>query len=533
MKRALVTLILISLTFLSPSNANAALDEEWIYLTNPDPGNHSLLIQEKTQFFRSFPRLENFVSGRPKATQCDSVNQAECRTRGQYNAHYPICDELVTRDCISKFAITNAENAELIGEFQFYMYPGHVGDFTGDGKRVMKNVESPSIWRVPDAPHSFGDTYLVVAGQEGGYGTNWISSSNYAEIYAVQMVQTDCIDCIPACTQEGCAGVPPEAFKGLNCLFATKDGLCAVHRPIPADTRLTLEIRAGIKPAGWFHGRMTQPDIQVSALGDVQVLSITAAPVRVPILTFSSTQYSQLPQPLKKFWDECLAKDNGCPSGTRIRNSVGENNQWPRGDLRQVETDFSPAHPGAINAVNTFAKYVGDQSVAAPSYWSYRTLYNDVSRNPCFARVKGVQGIVTTNAIAYEDGAPKYQRGFLNYKVAGLHFMPDGSKALGSYDLVMRSDLARCLYGFSKAAVSATITIAGDGDKDIATTVVGEKNGWLKLAAYGFTFSQKTIQVKLTQAKRSTITCVTINKPTKTKKVTAVNPKCPAGFKRG
>jgi hypothetical protein len=32
--------------------------------------------------------------------------------------------------------------------------------------------------------------------------------------------------------------------------------------------------------------------------------------------------------------------------------------------------------------------------------------------------------------------------------------------------------------------------------------VVGEKNGWLRLAAYGFTFSQKTIKVKITQKKK-------------------------------
>jgi hypothetical protein len=93
----------------------------------------------------------------------------------------------------------------------------------------------------------------------------------------------------------------------------------------------------------------------------------------------------------------------------------------------------------------------------------------------------------------------------------------------------MNSNVARCLYGFSKAPVSATITISGEGDKNIATTVVTEKNGWLTLGAYGFTFSAKTIKVKLSQ-KKTTITCVAPGK--KSKKVTAVNPKCPKGFKK-
>jgi hypothetical protein len=142
-----------------------------------------------------------------------------------------------------------------------------------------------------------------------------------------------------------------------------------------------------------------------------------------------------------------------------------------------------------------------------------------------------VLGIVTTNSMVYDGGVPKFSRGFLDYRVAGLHFESDGkTEVIGSYDLVMRSDVARCLYGFNRAPVSATITISGEGDKSIATTVVSEKNGWLKLAAYGFTFSQKTIKVKLTQNKQTTITCIAPGK--KTKKVTAAKPKCPSGFKK-
>ena len=141
-----------------------------------------------------------------------------------------------------------------------------------------------------------------------------------------------------------------------------------------------------------------------------------------------------------------------------------------------------------------------------------------------------VLGIVTTNSMVYDGFAPRFTRGFLDYRVAGLHFEADGkTEVIGSYDLVMRSDVARCLYRFTNAPVSATITITGEGDKNIATTVVGERNGWLKLAAYGFTFSQKTIKVKLTQ-KRTTITCVSTTTPVKTRKVTGFSPKCPSGF---
>lgn len=45
----------------------------------------------------------------------------------------------------------------------------------------------------------------------------------------------------------------------------------------------------------------------------------------------------------------------------------------------------------------------------------------------------------------------------------------------------------------------------GTGDQNIATTIVSEKDGWLKLAAYGFTFSEKKIQVRITQPNSSTL----------------------------
>ena len=112
----------------------------------------------------------------------------------------------------------------------------------------------------------------------------------------------------------------------------------------------------------------------------------------------------------------------------------------------------------------------------------------------------------------------------------------------------MRSSVARCIYGFTAAPVSATVSIvASDGTAQVATTVLGEKNGWLYLTASGFTFSSPTVRVKLTQAvepvvtpapsasakpaavKKSSITCI---KGKTTKKVTAVNPKCPSGYKK-
>jgi hypothetical protein len=140
----------------------------------------------------------------------------------------------------------------------------------------------------------------------------------------------------------------------------------------------------------------------------------------------------------------------------------------------------------------------------------------------------------------------------LEYKVGAPHYATDKSVFKGSYDLVMRSDVARCVYGFSKAPINATIAItSADGTPQVATTIVGEKNGWVFLQAKNFEFSTPVIKIKLEQdapaptptptptptpaaevkvaTKKITITCI---KGKTTKKVTAVKPKCPTGYKK-
>jgi hypothetical protein len=157
---------------------------------------------------------------------------------------------------------------------------------------------------------------------------------------------------------------------------------------------------------------------------------------------------------------------------------------------------------------------------------------------------------VTTNATQYSAGPPKFDKaeGTLNYQVAAPHYGTDKSEFKGTYDLVIRSDVARCIYGFSKAPINATISItSSDGTPQIATTIIGEKDGWVYLRAKNFGFSAPVITAKFSQeaevsaptrapsasakapVKAVTITCI---KGKMVKKVTAAKPKCPTGYKK-
>jgi len=160
--------------------------------------------------------------------------------------------------------------------------------------------------------------------------------------------------------------------------------------------------------------------------------------------------------------------------------------------------------------------------------------------------------MVTTNSNAYIAGPPKFTDGDLAYKVASPHYDSKGALQIGTYDLAIRSDIARCLYGFTSAPIQASLSVVySDGEAKKATTLVSEKNNWLRLSAKGFTYSSPTVKVRLTQeaapavtpsptptpsatatpaaAKKTSITCF---KGKTSKKVTAVNPTCPKGYKK-
>jgi hypothetical protein len=148
----------------------------------------------------------------------------------------------------------------------------------------------------------------------------------------------------------------------------------------------------------------------------------------------------------------------------------------------------------------------------------------------CFRKKNRVNGFVSTNATIYSAGPPRLIKGTLDYTVAAPHLRSNGDETLGRYQLIMRSDVARCVYGFGSAPVTASVSVANsNGIAQVATTSVTESDGWLSLNADNFTFSASTIKVKLSQAKgKRTLTCI---KGKSSRVITGTAPKCPAGFK--
>ncbi len=257
---------------------------------------------------------------------------------------------------------------------------------------------------------------------------------------------------------------------------------CGQIEDFSPGTKLQVSVRIPNQVTGWLKGRLTNPEISSTPFGQSSNrFVIGGEPVTVPKL------------------------------GARVSNTDPE---FKSADGRTTITSGGGLYhalradsPTGIQFVKKLVDATKDTAAATESLWYVGSIANSPELARCTPQAGQFVGLVTTNAMAFDGGVPKYQAGFFSYNLAGLHFAPDGkTENLGSYDLAIQSDVARCLYGFSKAPVSATITVVGSGgEQKVAVTQVTERAGWLTLSAKGFTFSENQVRVQIRQAKTFTI----------------------------
>jgi hypothetical protein len=254
---------------------------------------------------------------------------------------------------------------------------------------------------------------------------------------------------------------------------------CGEMQEFDSIDSLALTIRIPSTLGGWLMGRVTAPTVSSRDLGDGYTeLSVAGAPTEVPKI------FVALPSPIGD--SEMEEAFPGHPIDSNIFN-------------------FRATSRDAARVIGIFRNLAQDKSIGNYTSWNFSS---KSSFDRCSSSNQGFLGFVSTNASVYQGSPPSYEDGYFNYSVAGYHFGADGiTSNLGKYDLVIRSVYARCLYGFKNAPISATVAVVGEmGEEKVATTIVSEKDGWLKLAAYGFTFSEKEIQVQLRQSQIKTLT---------------------------
>ena len=548
MKKVLVALL--SLTFIAASTSaiNAGVRAD---LSKPEQG---INISEGDTFGHQPPALFGFEGGNPDPyfTFCNSLKDKPCLEAKSMKlwSHLSPCSQGATTNCIDGFYAEDESGKKIQGEFVRYANENSKWSFDESAaNNFPKTKGMGGVWRLPGLAGATTDLYYVSAYASMDVG-KIAGSEITTEQFSVNQFESG-ISPIKELSGQYTASVASDSSnKSLdgsrsggvgasyaldiserdNCIML-EAGKCLQRQDFPSNYRFGITIKAGKKLSGWFHGRIYRPVISTNSGTSGQIIQVDALPVVVPSI-------------LKKIPTAEISQE--------LRSYLSQDRQFSEGSGYMM-----PGNSGkdAIDQAALWLPLVKDTASKSLQYWSFRTL-NTGSEGPdvqrCSSTATEISGIVTTNALTYSAGPPSYNKseGSLDYKVLAPHYTSKGDLAVGTYDLLLKSEVARCIYGFSKAPISGSISIVSEsGQNNVATTVINEKNGWLYMSANGFSYSAPTVKIKLSQEaeviaptptptpsastkapiKAVTITCI---KGKMTKKVTAAKPKCPTGYKK-
>ena len=514
---------------------------------------------------------------------CTSSSAPDCELRiiQQFLAILPLCDSAATFTCIEEiFAERNGKKLtiEKLGTFP----TSGPTDFLRDQSINLPDGSQPLLVRIKDAPHSQGDLYIYRAELTGfrshvnGVARKFDYRGFQAGVFAVTLRDDLTGTRRP---QGGCGYVPRQLLPGESYRFDTATKVatagctydevsrfgasdttrgcvsnsttqCAAPYPLPLDVNFGMKIRFQLPMTGWLHGRVENPRVTYEAAPwGGSVITVLANPTKVPVFQVWK-RYSELNDDLKTL----LARRSVARISSWFTGPGGASNEDLATDTKKSITRhggevFDQTEMENFLAWLPFAK---DKAAAFPTTWAVRSMsFNAQRTNACLRDTSTLNGVVSTNATLYLDGPPELnaETQTLDYKVAAPHLTPKDEVFQGTYNLVLKSSVARCLYNFTSAPISATVSIQNaSGISTLEATTVTESNGWLRLSASGFTFSSPVIRVKLTQeategevskptsedvstvakqVKKKAITCA---KGSKTKKIQGN--KCPKGYRK-
>jgi len=573
-----LSVLLLAVALISPTFAHSAdaIPEQWTSLLAPGAGyigyetNDAVFANSEASTWINFTSDNGKIDGKvTKVAICNTGSEDGCTFSvfSYYRAVLPVCTDVADINCISEIFATDATGTKLAVGSATVFPASNSQAFAGNKALNIPRGSGAALVSIPGAPHAGGDKYLIKTtltstrqSDQSAFATPRLASS----ISAVKIIDGDFFDRITDTNtakydQVGRIKVGTTQTKSLDArpsklCVAVSNTQCAMPYTMSKEISFGFSLRLNTNLSGWLHGRMKNAVIDYKTTDGITNLTVNANPITVPLVDVWSKSDdlsdAHVATYLTQSWNGeglhyPITNENlGLPIVDSEKTRAGMKNV----SFKHLNTNFSKESMDNFLLWLPIAK---DKAAAMPTQWRLGTMTDNGSGpvRECLDKEKALAGVVTTNSTMYIDGPPTFSDNTLDYKVASTHYEADGTTVFkGSYELIMSSAVARCIYKFSSAPISATVSITSEnGEANTATTVINEKNGWLKLGAYGFTFSSPTVRVKLTQAaaptaspsssataapvaaKKTSITCV---KGKTIKKVSAVNPVCPKGFKK-
>lgn len=460
-----------------------------------------------------------------------------------------------TEACIKSFSIITSDGKEVTGT-PLVAFPASAPTFAGstiNGSYVPAGSRS-WIWRVAGDSNGSEHDYLITArvtmvATKSGSQWSFARPSVRMEVIPVQRELSDKV-IAPAYAERKMPTGNSEIglTTGYTDCLTTDTGVCLHRRAFPDGAQAKVSVILSKNLAGWLNGRLKAPNaVSTSINSDFDQLTIQAMPSK-NIVAGGWVRNSLLPQTFFADMQTTMSTYSNLSfisTGYRIADS---------------------GNPGSISAYNKWAQYLGDKALYVDEAWMVQSTAEE-STGSCAKPSDGLVGIVTTNASAYDPGPPSWDAENMSmvYAVASPHYEQDGStQTQGTYGITLRADIMQCLFNVATLPDAATVSIVYDssGNQTNISALIKKNSNWVYVNVAGFHFSSPKLRIKLetksvpsaepkptptpsetpiptasatskpTQAivqKKVTISCV---KGKVVKKVSALNPQCPTGFKK-
>lgn len=506
-------LLLLSLTLLAIPTASAE-DSFWADDSSPYGQIGLVWYEDVLRSGNGISKVTAYGDG-PLQAICKSASDSNCKGFKYKSLELilPVCSGSKYQFCIEGMAVGNGKDAMVEGDFIRAIKGNTVAE---DKKLGTPYGGTATIWNVPGQEHTGGNSNYSVSVRLRYVGVGDQLDLNAFEASVVpfreetgdqyKFMEAKVLD-----TQSG-KQIVHDWHVG-NCIWQ-EPGLCGVATRWSDGAVASLSLRVPDIVTGWLHGRLESPEIDVKKIdSQTNRITVQAKPVTVQG-SAPKVNVDQIPDSLLKV----ITYDGKVPL------------QGGSGYVWQMEpSDYN------FDWFNAWFPMTNDKADGLTDYWNFKSITGDFGtqvERKCLSNTERLIGLVTTNSLWYSGNPPKFSKSELIYKVAALHFQPDGvTPFLGSYDLVLDSKAARCLYGYSSAPIQASLSIvSANGEKQVATTTLTEQKGWLRLSAKGFTFSSPSIKIRLTQKNSSASKSISCQKGKTLTQVRGLKPVCPPGY---
>lgn len=470
-------LLAVNNAFILPAQASTTYTgADFAWPDSPGVGHLGLYIDDDI----SHTRLMSTV--RTQTGQlCASLDDSACANQSvRTYSILPRCETDAQKDCVESLGATTSQGAVSDGVFSRYFPESGLADFEGSPGRNIPTGAAPSIFTLPGVSHNDGNEYMVIASVNGVSPVDGVQTPStitiHASVYPVKVLAGNFKRNSPL---ENGFGVSHGSFDKWGNCASIAEGFCAARQDFPANTKFSLSLRLSTPPKGWLHGRIFSPTVTYEPAGASTRLKVDATPVQVAAVA-TWGKYSELPEAAKRGAMNCSDTSN-----------CGQMN---------------PQSSGAHFSVEAWRSVYGDQASWVRGQWMYQTLseYEMVGSSlaACTSGPAKFDGFITTNATGYAAGPPVFDPvgKTLSYVVAAPHTNAEGGFIVGTYDLMMRSDLAACLYGGNVSDIVASVAIVYDNATSTTTEVktdVTNDGTWFKVSASGFHYSMPTIKTTL------------------------------------